>query len=64
VAKQIAQTRVVATRIDIDLAHRAWIVAQFGKNRMKAENQMSVEGHGEGQGRRESAEEGGVFLGP
>jgi hypothetical protein len=39
VAKQVAQTRIVATRIDIDLAHRAWVVTQFGKNRMKAENQ-------------------------
>jgi hypothetical protein len=39
VRQQVAQTRIVAPGIDIDLAHRTGVVTQLGQGRMKAEDQ-------------------------
>jgi hypothetical protein len=44
--QQVAQPRVVATGIDVDLVHRAGVVAQFGECGMEAENQARRSGHG------------------
>jgi hypothetical protein len=49
VRAQIAQAGVVARRVDVELAHRAGVMTQFGEDRVEAEDQACGRGHRRGR---------------